>query len=311
MFEELIEKIKEYDSIVIFGHVRPDGDCFGAQVGLKEIIKDNFINKKVYITGSGLQEFFDLLDHMDIIDDKIISSSLAIMIDSSSLDRYEDQRFVLAKEKIKIDHHIKREEFDGLSYVIESANSTCSIIVDIVKEQKLKLNKKASTALLLGNITDTGRFQFGNNFSKMFLDASYLIEHDADMKAILDILNMSDENIVRFKGYIYSHYQKTQKGTIYLILDKNTLKQLNISFATGNEMVNTIGNIKGYPIWVFFTQNDDDSVHIEFRSNKYIVEPIASKRGGGGHAHACGCTVDKLDDNLVKEILKECDDLIK
>ena len=39
MFKKIIEQIEKYDSIVIFGHVNPDGDCYGAQVGLREIIK--------------------------------------------------------------------------------------------------------------------------------------------------------------------------------------------------------------------------------------------------------------------------------
>ena len=38
MLKNIIELIEKYDSIVIFGHVNPDGDCYGAQVGLREII---------------------------------------------------------------------------------------------------------------------------------------------------------------------------------------------------------------------------------------------------------------------------------
>ena len=33
--KEMLNKIKEYDNICIFGHTFPDGDCYGAQSGLK------------------------------------------------------------------------------------------------------------------------------------------------------------------------------------------------------------------------------------------------------------------------------------
>ena len=35
MIKKIYKKIKEYDKIIIFGHKRPDGDCYGAQFGLK------------------------------------------------------------------------------------------------------------------------------------------------------------------------------------------------------------------------------------------------------------------------------------
>ena len=53
MYQEVWNKIKAYDSIVIFGHVNPDGDCYGSQIGLRQAIKDNFKGKNVYAVGSG------------------------------------------------------------------------------------------------------------------------------------------------------------------------------------------------------------------------------------------------------------------
>ena len=43
--EHILNKIKEYNRIIIHGHTRPDGDCIGSQYGLYYIIKDSFPNK--------------------------------------------------------------------------------------------------------------------------------------------------------------------------------------------------------------------------------------------------------------------------
>ena len=40
--EFILNKIKEYSRIIIFGHERPDGDCIGSQYGLYNIIKESF-----------------------------------------------------------------------------------------------------------------------------------------------------------------------------------------------------------------------------------------------------------------------------
>ena len=45
-FEEIFEKIKAYDTIIIHRHQRPDPDALGSQAGLRELIKHNFQLKK-------------------------------------------------------------------------------------------------------------------------------------------------------------------------------------------------------------------------------------------------------------------------
>ena len=34
MINEILNKIKEYDTIIIHRHIRPDGDCIGSQRAL-------------------------------------------------------------------------------------------------------------------------------------------------------------------------------------------------------------------------------------------------------------------------------------
>ena len=49
--KQILDKIKEYDKIIVSRHIRPDGDCTGGTKGLVDILKNNetvslsFINK--------------------------------------------------------------------------------------------------------------------------------------------------------------------------------------------------------------------------------------------------------------------------
>ena len=45
IMEQILNKIREYDRIMIFRHVRNDGDCVGATKGLKAILQLSFPEK--------------------------------------------------------------------------------------------------------------------------------------------------------------------------------------------------------------------------------------------------------------------------
>ena len=124
MFEELRQIIEENDSIVIFGHINPDGDCYGSQIGLRDLLRLNYPNKKVFAVGSGWHRFFDFIGTMDEVEDDVIKQSLAILVDGNDCDRMEDQRVWNAKAHIKIDHHIENYKFRIWTY--------CSMSIKII-----------------------------------------------------------------------------------------------------------------------------------------------------------------------------------
>ena len=48
MKRQIIDKIKQYETIILHRHVRPDPDAYGSQIGLAELIRANYPEKKVY-----------------------------------------------------------------------------------------------------------------------------------------------------------------------------------------------------------------------------------------------------------------------
>ena len=51
-----------------------------------------------------------------------------------------------------------------------------------------------------------------------------------------------------------------------------------------------MSDVRGVNVWVNFTETDA-GVLAEIRSNRYNINPIAVKYGGGGHAMASGATL--------------------
>lgn len=69
IFKKIEEKIKSHNNIVIFHHIRPDGDCLGSQFGMKNLIEENFPDKKVYTVGDtkGIYPYLDFpMDDLEL-----------------------------------------------------------------------------------------------------------------------------------------------------------------------------------------------------------------------------------------------------
>ena len=311
MFEELLEIIEKNDSIVIFGHDNPDGDCYGSQIGLREILRLNYPNKKVFAVGSGIRRFFSTIAPMDNIEDDIIKNSLAIILDGNDLGRMEDRRVYNAKEFIKIDHHIENGRFTQGKFVLDTdVNSTCELIVRFVKEANWKVNPTICNALYLGIVTDSGRFQFIEDFPTAFYEAAWLCENGANPKKLDTLLNTTNEGALAFKGYVYTHYKKSKHGVIYMTFTKDKLRELHVSPFKAGAMVNLLNNVKGYPIWAFFCENYDSTCHIEMRSNGPAVQPVAASMGGGGHLCAAGVTLPDMSNKTIRKVIAKLDNAI-
>ena len=72
-----------------------------------------------------------------------------------------------------------------------------------------------------------------------------------------------------------------------------------------------IANIENYPIWIIAAQDEYGSVKFEFRSNKYPVQPIALKYGGGGHELAAGLTIDNCTKDQINAVIADYLDLLR
>ena len=47
--DAIFHKIKEYDTVMLFRHFRPDGDCKGATMSLRDILRLSFPEKNIYL----------------------------------------------------------------------------------------------------------------------------------------------------------------------------------------------------------------------------------------------------------------------
>ena len=312
MFKAIISKIEQYDSIVIFGHLNPDGDCYGSQIALRNILRNAYPNKQVYCVGSGLKKFFDIIGKMDIVSDETIANSLAIVVDSNDLYRCEDQRAWKALDFAKIDHHIDTFTFkEGAEVIDDNATSTCELIYRFAKENNFEIDLISASALYLGLMTDTGRFQFANNFVRMFGIARDLCDLGVDPILLNKTNNLVPEITLSIKSFIYSHVTKDKRGIVYAIATKKDREELGVTSAQIVGNTSLISYVSGYPIWLIISETDIGGMQVEMRSSIFNVQQIATHFGGGGHNFAAGFTIKEFKQEIINELLNMCAETIE
>ena len=293
MFEKIFELVKAFDTIIIHRHTSPDGDALGSQIGLKNILKDNFPEKKVYAVGDDAKRYaFMDGSIMDEIADSVYEGALAIILDCGAAHLISDERYKKAAKTARIDHHIFCETIADEEVVDTSYESCCGEVTEFALESGLALSPASAKALYTGMVTDSGRFRYDSTSAKTFRLASALMEQNFDANDIYSQLYADDFEKVRLRAQFVLKIQFTDYNVAYIYTPKAEFDSYNTDpFTISRGMVNTMSDLRGVDIWVNFTEVEEGKILVEIRSSKYTVQPVAVKYGGGGHAKACGCSV--------------------
>ena len=309
MFEAVLQAVKDYSRIIIHRHNRPDGDAMGSQIGMKHLILANFPEKEVYMVGDA-PGFFGFMEGaaLDTIPDSAYEGALAIILDSGSRHMICDERYALAAKTVRIDHHIFCEQIADIEVIDTSFESCCGMIAEFAYESGLKLDPLSAKSLYTGMVTDSGRFRYDGTTARTFRLASFLMEQKFDTNELFRDLYADDFSSKQLKAKFILKIRFSPKNVAYIYTTQEEFRELGADiFTVSRGMVNTMADIKNVSIWVNFTEADN-GVLCELRSNKYNINPIAVKYGGGGHAKASGATV--ADRDTAMAMLRDLDEMI-
>lgn len=308
MYKKIKELIESYDTIVIHRHFNPDGDAYGSQMGLKRIIQMNYPEKKVYAVGD--VNNYSFIGEVDVITNDVFNGALSIIVDVAVERLIADQRYSLSDHVLVIDHHLNPSDIADTEINDNSAIACAQIIADFAIQMDLRMDVTAATSLLIGILTDSGRFLYPNTSSKTLRIAAQLMDYGIDVNQIYDRLYTESMKSKKLKGYFINNFRITDNKVAYMKNDLSVKEKFGVTtFTVSRAMVNQMAGIEGVEVWANFTENEDKEILCELRSKKKSIVHIARKYGGGGHALACGCTLQSFED--VESVLADLDQYIE
>lgn len=312
--EIIFNKIKEYDRIMLFRHVRNDGDCVGATKGLKAIIQATWPEKQVFLIDHDTAKYLEFMGPEDEeVADEVYESALGIVLDTASEARISNKKYKLCKELIKIDHHIPLENYGDYQWVEEERSSCCEMVVHFYDtfRDRLTITQEAATHLYTGMVTDSGRFKYSGVTGDTLRNAAILLDVGVDTDTLFARLYLEAYEYLKFKAHIYERMQITPNGVAYIYIDRAMQEEFNLSLEQASACIGNLDSIRGCISWIAFIETGDEqnTIRVRLRSRFVHINSIAEKYRGGGHACASGATVYSREE--VEALLADTDALVK
>ena len=298
MFEKLIKQLKTHKTVGVYSHIRPDGDCIGAQIAVCKWLEKHditayaFNDDSVPLNLTWLGEYYPIQEPDE---QKLAACDAFVLLDGNSAARFGSYAEYIKddpKPTYMIDHHPDPQNGFDITISKEKASSTCELIFHLYKEDDLDLlDKETAMALYTGILTDTGSLQYDSVTPSTMNTASELLRIGEFRP------NVVAEKVFSNKTLNQLHLLSMAMGTIQLH-ENNQIATMHVTEEMLEKTNTTNDDCEGfvaYPLSVtgikaaVLFKALGDGVKMSLRSKSDVdVNKWARKIGGGGHKKASG-----------------------
>lgn len=308
--ERIIEVLRGSETVCIVGHVRPDGDCVGSQLGLALALEH--AGKSVTVWNQDpIPDKLRFLDtdrrlrrpqsgrHFDVV----------VAVDCASKERlgtvagHIENRGIL----VNIDHHASNDRYGDINWVSPREPSSGELIHDLCRWAGWKITSAIANCLFTAVSTDTGSFQYASTTPDTLRTAADLVEDGASLSRICEEVYQSFPlTRVKLLRHVFNRFHLVHTNrTAYFWLKKADYTRTGASTEESEGLIDHIRAIEGVVVAVVFEEIQPELTRLSLRSKdeKVNVNEIAGLFGGGGHKAAAGARVSGKPLSVQRRVL--------
>jgi len=314
--EEIERSINDSSVIGVFGHQNADGDAVGSIMMMASFLRG--LGKKVYVyTDTPFfpenLKFLNVEQNLD--EDVDVQIDLAIALDTATFDRLGiySTLFASAKNSINIDHHSDNTKYAKINYVIGGASSNCEILFDLLSQfcmfkNGIHLTKVECMYLLVGILTDSGRFKYSSTTANTFYVAGKLLELSGlnindIITPLYDEISINKFNVNKL-AFNNTIFYEGNKLAVTLITNSEYI-DIGADYSYAKDVSQYILAVKSIIACAIISEDPKGNFHISFRSKGDVdISKCAAVFGGGGHKNASGCRLRGNPEEVRNKVLK-------
>ncbi len=307
--------LKGCTSVLITGHLSSDGDALGSQLGLMLALEA--MGKTV--TAHNLDpvpEIYRFLPHVDRIKiGKPVQGryDAFIVVDSDPPRTGLFDKTYPADLLINIDHHITNPCEWPLTWLDSTAAATGEMIVKLIQELGVRIDRDMAICLYAAIFTDTGSFRYSNTTPESMRISASLIESGADPWLVSEKVYESFlYRRIKLLGLVLSNMERSGDGrTAWVVVTDELYQQTATSAEDTDNFVNFVRSVKDVEVAVLFRQTKSAKFKISMRSKGRIdLSELAKSFGGGGHRNAAGGVLDGSIEEIKQRVIGEVEKAI-
>jgi phosphoesterase RecJ-like protein len=298
IIDRILQGIHDSRTFCVVGHIRPDGDCIGSQLGLTLALK-NEGKKVVCWNEDAVPSKLAFLDpgHLVQRPRRGMAFDCVIATDAASFERLGKVGARIGNRKlfINIDHHKSNTRYADINWVSAKEPSSGEIIFRLLKAANWPITPQIADCLFTAVSTDTGSFQYPSTRPSTYNVAGELVKRGANLAKICDEVYQSYPlSRVRLLQHVYNHFRLVHDDQIaYFWLRKADFIRTGAVTDDSEGLIDHIRAIEPVVVACVFEELGPDLTRISLRSKsaKVNVNEIAAEFGGGGHMAAAGARI--------------------
>ena len=286
-FAALLEKL-DGKRVAVLGHVRPDGDCIGAQLALCRILRSRSVDAVCvnhHRVPYNLKNF--VRDTPFFHEDEFGNGDggrIAVAVDCGNLSRLGKTLLEKAFPQgvfAAIDHHATNEFFASEeNIVIPNAAATCHMLAAFCFDCGVPVDSALAEALYVGIGTDTGQFRYPSTTADVMEIAARLVRAGAALLqrylATATLLADGEVALAWIPKDAFEATGTTREDADNFVNYLRALAGVKIACQLEQSHTGVKGSLRGAEDWA-------------------RVDLLAQKLNGGGHIRAAGFNLDGAD----------------
>ena len=298
IIDRILEIIREHRTFCIVGHMRPDGDCIGSQLGLALALKaegkrvtvwnqDSIPQKYKFLNTEGM---FEKPKHGEKFD-------CVIATDCASFERLGKAGECIGDRKIfiNIDHHVSNTRYADVNWISPREPSCGELIYKLLTIARWPITKPIADLLFTAISTDTGSFQYATTRPGTFHAGAKLVTRGANLAKICNEVYQSYPlSRAKLLKHVYSKFRLSPDEKIaWFWLKQKDFTRTGAESDDTEGLIDHIRAIEPVVVACVFEEIGQDLTRISVRSksDKVNVSEICKQFGGGGHPAAAGARI--------------------
>jgi phosphoesterase RecJ-like protein len=310
IIDRILDILREHQTFCIVGHMRPDGDCIGSQLGLALALRNE--GKQVSVWNQdAIPQKYKFLNTSGLFDKPKQGEQFdcVIALDCASYQRLGAVGDCIANRKffVNIDHHESNTRYADINWVSPREASSGELVFKLLKVARWPITKPIADLLFTAVSTDTGSFQYPNTRPGTFHVGAELVTRGADLAKICDEVYQSYPlSRARLLKHLYSTFRLTADDQIaWFWLKKKDFTRTGAESDDTEGLIDHIRAIEPVVVACVFEELEPQLTRLSLRSksDKVNVNEICQQFGGGGHPAAAGARIPGTPLSVQRNVL--------